>query len=450
MNPGMWSDPSRRVDINNNPLTPDSNYFHSTMNQTNPLGGIFNQQQPYHSFPQHYQHYQPQIQPSHSVDTFFNSGPAAYSPNWALPQSHSVQSILSHPSFPNFQRDMPPHWNPNQINHFMNLQSPNPSAQQPPQTPATVPPAAPANPAAIRTAPTANNNQQNPTARAGNAATPGPVPVAPATPATNMTAQPAPPVVPVAPTGPTAAQPVPVAPNGPPGPNQAAIAAAAATANQLRPLPPVPVHYHQYQQPMFVAPTPSAKDIPELSLSDPSSWTPWDSAVKSQLSSWGLLGHILDSPGGFSFIVPSYPPPPAMPGTPEYPAFELWWRVDGSVRGIITAKLSSESRALLPQMDDLLHGLVPSRYIYNILKSAHCSNTWANVVRIRDDHRRNKLSNILASGGQESLQSEMRTTRTAQLSTPISLNALSNFCHPTVINGKKLASRSIAQPMLEF
>ncbi|KAJ7601196.1 hypothetical protein C8J56DRAFT_28242 [Mycena floridula] len=369
MNPGMWSDPSRRVDFNNNPLTPDSNIFHSTMNQTNPFGSIFNQQQPYHSFPQSYQHYQPQIQPSQSADTFFNSGPAAYSPNWTLPPSHSAQTVPSHPSFPNFQRDMPPHWNQHQINNFMNLQSPN-ATQQPPQTPATVPQAAPNNLAATPAAPAANNNQRNPAAQPGNTVTPGPAPAAQTAPA---------PVPPVAPAVLTAPVP-PVVQNGPPGPTPAVIAATAAAANQLRPLPPVPAHYQQYQQQMFVAPAPSSKDIPELSLSDPSSWTPWDSAVKSQLSSWGLLGHILDSPGGFSFIVPTYPPPPAMPGAPDYPAFELWWRVDGSVRGILTAKLSSESRALLPQMDDLLHGLVPSRYVYNVLRSAHCSNTWANVV----------------------------------------------------------------------
>ncbi|KAJ7573598.1 hypothetical protein C8J56DRAFT_903247 [Mycena floridula] len=244
MNPGAWSDPSRCMDLTNmNPLmTPNSNFFHSTMNQTAAHGGIFNMYQPYHSFPQTNFTNQ-QIQASNSAEVFFNSGPAAYTLNWTLPPSNSIQTIQSPPSFLNLnQRDWPPHWNKAQITHYVSNQVP----QNQEQTPA-VPPGGPVTltmaPAAmVATAPAAVAPAVTPAAvpTGTPAAVPAANPVA--TPGRNQNGQ----LVPPAPN--------PTVQAVAPGPTQATIAAAAVNANQQRPLPAVlmvPVvqqyHYMQHQ-----------------------------------------------------------------------------------------------------------------------------------------------------------------------------------------------------------
>ncbi|KAJ7572465.1 hypothetical protein C8J56DRAFT_1068536 [Mycena floridula] len=142
---------------------------------------------------------------------------------------------------------------------------------------------------------------------------------------------------------------------------------------------------HQ-QQPAYTVPTPLSKDILNLTLSDSMTWGPWDNAVKSVLQSWNLLGHIIDiPPNQHSFIVSVYPPPSGfLAEMNEHRAWDEFWRNDGVVRGIILAKLSPDSRALLPQIDDLFQNQVPSRAVYVMLKSAHCSNTWSNVALARD------------------------------------------------------------------
>ncbi|KAJ7596451.1 hypothetical protein C8J56DRAFT_882197 [Mycena floridula] len=393
MNPGAWSDPSRHMDLMNlNPLmTLNSNFFHSTMNQTTAHGGIFNRYQPYHSFPQSNFTNQ-QIPASNSAENFFNSGPAAYTPNWTLPASTSIQTIQSPPSFPNLnQRDWPPHWNQAQIAHYASNQAP----QNHEQTPA-VPPGGPVAPTTAPAATPAAAPVATPAA--APAATPAAAPAAnPAvTPGANQN------VPPVTPAANRAVQTL------APGPTQAAIATAAANANQQHPLPAVPAapvvqQYHYIQNQPYIQqqnhhpqqqnqqiilppiPNPSSKDMPTLSLSDPSSWNAWDMSLKSTLAPCGLLGNILDNQGGFSYIIATYPPPPgAQIGTMDYILWDHWWRVDAAARAVILAKLSPESAAILPHIDDIFRYLVSSRQLYEMLKNAHSLNTWANVVRIKD------------------------------------------------------------------
>ncbi|KAJ7574500.1 hypothetical protein C8J56DRAFT_1064729 [Mycena floridula] len=385
------------------------------MNQTMPHGGIINVYQPYHSFPQPYYNLQSAQMPvSHSAENFFNSGPAAYTPNWTLPQSTSQQSVQSQPVSPTQNpRDWPPHWNQAQISNFMQNQLP----QTPAMTTATV-----ANPVATPNPAIGNNAQQNPVVPPGNTATP----VAPGAPAANNVPQANQTVLnaPVATPAPTPvignAPPVPVTPAQAvplPGPTQAVIAAAAAQANVQRPLLAVPqiqqqYQYQQYQQPaqqMFPQiPNPHAKDMPTLSLLDPTYWTPWDMSLKSILAPWGLLGNILDAQGGYSYIMPTYPPPPGHPyGTQGYLVWDNWWKVDGAARSIILAKLSPESVVILLHIDDIFQHLISSRQLYEMLKGAHSLNTWANVVRIKD-----QLYNTVSGTSPEQILQTVQKWRT--------------------------------------
>ncbi|KAJ7574227.1 hypothetical protein C8J56DRAFT_1065033 [Mycena floridula] len=386
------------------------------MNQILPHGGIINAYQPYHSFSQPYYNLQPaQIPVSHSAENFFNPGLPTYTLNWTLPQSATMQSVQTQPDSPiQTHRDWPPHWNQTHIMNFVQNQTPQNQV-------ATAP--APANPAA---APTLGNNPpQNPAVPPGNPATPttpaavmlnrngnnipqaNPAPAAQAPAATN----------PIAPTAGNAPAPVQV----PPGLTQAAIAVAAAQANVQRPLPAVPqaqqIHYQQYQyqqyqhptQQMFpLIPNPSAKEMSTLSLSDLTSWTPWDMALKSMLVPWGLLGNVLDAQGGYSYIMPTYPPPPGHPyGPQEYFIWDNWWKVDGAARAVILAKLAPESAAILPHIDDIFRHLISSCQLYEMLKNAHSSNTWANIIRIKD-----QLFNTISGTTPEQILQSVQKWRT--------------------------------------
>ncbi|KAJ7582216.1 hypothetical protein C8J56DRAFT_1056361 [Mycena floridula] len=111
----------------------------------------------------------------------------------------------------------------------------------------------------------------------------------------------------------------------------------------------------------------------------------WDTAIKSQLALWNLLGHILDSPGPHLLIIATFPPPPGYPiRSPQHQVRDEWWRCDRVVRGLMLAKLSPDSMVLLPQMDDIFLSEMTSRQIYAILKAAHLTNTWSNITLALD------------------------------------------------------------------
>ncbi|KAJ7589922.1 hypothetical protein C8J56DRAFT_888135 [Mycena floridula] len=346
------------------------------MDQTTAQGGIINQYQPYHSFPAYQSHPQQQIPTSHSADAFFNPEPTAYTPGWILPPATSAHSLNSHPYMTPARRDPPPHFNHSQTMNFSNQHTlgrfaPISPFQQPRRQPAATVVAAVNNTATPNlnrqrnpAVPPNPNRQQNPAAPPGNAINPirG-----------RNRANSTPAAIPRFVPGPI--QPIP--PFNPQ--NQAAIAAAAAVANNIRPLPPVPPQQQQHQQ-HFVVPTPNTKEIPVLSLPVTTSWASWDMAVKTVLSLWGLLGHILDPPNGYSFITASYPPPPGYAyGTPEHQVWDEWWGKDGAVLAVLVAKLAPESAAVLPQIDNIFQHSIPSRQIYSMLKDAHFSSTWADV-----------------------------------------------------------------------
>ncbi|KAJ7575377.1 hypothetical protein C8J56DRAFT_901268 [Mycena floridula] len=367
------------------------------MDQTMAHGGIVNQYQPHHSFPAYQSHPQQQIPVSHSADVFFNPEPTAYTPGWILPPATSTHSLNPHSYTTPTRQDAPPHFDHSQTMNFSNQHAPGRFVpispfQQPRRQLANMGVAAVNNTAAPNpnhqrnpAVPPNLNRRQNPAAPPGNAANPirG-----------RNRANLAPDAVPRFIPGPI--QPIP--PFNPQ--NQAAIAAA---ANNMRPLPPVPPQQQQH----FVVPTPNTKEIPILSLSMTTSWASWDMAVKTVLSPWGLLGHILDPQNGYSFITASYPPPPGHAyGTPEHQAWDEWWCRDGAVLAALVTKLAPESAAVLPQIDDIFQQSIPSHQIYSMLKSAHFSSTWADVIRIRD-----QLYNTISGSSPEAILSFVRKWR---------------------------------------
>ncbi|KAJ7593161.1 hypothetical protein C8J56DRAFT_1045598 [Mycena floridula] len=137
------------------------------------------------------------------------------------------------------------------------------------------------------------------------------------------------------------------------------------------------------------------------------SWASWDMGVKTVLSPWGLLGHILDPQNGYSFITASYPPPPGYAyGTLEHQAWDEWWRKDGAVLAVLVAKLAPKSAAVLPQIDDIFQHSIPSCQIYSMLKDAHFFSTWADVICIC-----NQLYNTVSGNSPKAILSFVRKWR---------------------------------------
>ncbi|KAJ7583692.1 hypothetical protein C8J56DRAFT_894309 [Mycena floridula] len=295
MNPGEWSDPSRRMNFMNFPMTPNSNAQITNFVQ--------------------------------------NQSPQNQAATAAAPANPAVAPIQV------------PGNNPLQIPVI------------PPGNNAT-----PATPAALTPNRNANNHvpQANQMTPAAPQIAPAAIPVVQAAAAT---------VIP-------AAQITPV----PPGLTQAAIAAAAAQANVQRPLPAVPpaqpVHYQQFQHQQYQNPlqqmfpqilNPSTKEMPTLAIGSNLLDTMGHGA-EIDTSSMGSFGkHPRHSRRIF-----------------EYLLWDNWWKVDGAARAIILAKLAAESAAILPHIDDIFRHLLSSHQLYEMLKNAHSSNTWANVIQIKD------------------------------------------------------------------
>ncbi|KAJ7595700.1 hypothetical protein C8J56DRAFT_883870 [Mycena floridula] len=57
-----------------------------------------------------------------------------------------------------------------------------------------------------------------------------------------------------------------------------------------------------------------------------------------------------------------------------------WWCCDAAVKGVMLAKLSPESAAVIPQIDFIYSNNRTSRQIYVTIKRNHMSNTWSNVL----------------------------------------------------------------------
>ncbi|KAJ7590085.1 hypothetical protein C8J56DRAFT_1048255 [Mycena floridula] len=168
-----------------------------------------------------------------------------------------------------------------------------------------------------------NNAQQNPVVPPGNTV----MPVAPGAPAANNVPQ--------------VNQMVPNAPAATP-------AAAPAVGNA----PPVPV------TPAQAAPLPG---LTQAVIAAAAAQMPWDMSLKSILVPWG------------------HPY-----GTQGYLVWDNWWKVDSAACSIILAKLSPESAVILLHIDNIFRHLLSSQQLYEMLKGAHSSNTWVNVVRIKD------------------------------------------------------------------